>query len=552
MTMKYQHFTSVLLAIALLFAACNPWDEHTALGDKNLGKNMVDLIADQEELSTFAALLQQYGYDQTLADMSSCTVFAPVNAAWEGIDTNDSVLVKGILGSMITNLKIRSNDSTYTGKILAINGKAVSFDAAEKSFEGISIQTPDLAAANGMLHLMGAVSKRKDNVWEALDKLTQYKQVRYLLSMNTQVIDLDKSVPSGLDENGKITYDPIVMKDYNPLLEKYPLDNEKEVITYFIVEDAAYDAMTAKYAPCFRMEKQQTLAGDSVVWTFDAALTDSIAAFNLCGDYVLPFLLEEDSLQKSQLTNYDGIKIPFNNALVKEVIDCSNGYIYILSECNISLKNKIRPIRIEGENFNSCMNPFNLATRYKSWASAGYDVMLYGKSKFENFPTQQFTGTSSSASNLFNGTNYYIEYLANVNSVNYAIYYVAYDDYEGHDGLALEQKLFVSMPNRAKLSKKNATDSVANNYLGNARCFVGSSWAATPNPERVRLTQWDLDASAPTQFLVAEVKGQDAKVMTVPTMGEMTMWLCNTTRYSAENAGFMFLDYIELVPIVND
>jgi hypothetical protein len=35
-------------------------------------------------------------------------------------------------------------------------------------------------------------------------------------------------------------------------------------------------------------------------------------------------------------------------------------------------------------------------------------------------------------------------------------------------------------------------------------------------------------------------------------MGEITMWLCNTTRYNNENAGFMFLDYIELVPIVND
>lgn len=551
MTMKYQ-ISSILLALALLFSACNPWADHTALSDENMGKNMVDLIADQEDLSTFAALLQQYGYDQTLADMSSCTVFAPVNEAWQGIDTQDSALVKGILGTMITNLKIRSNDANYSGKVLAINGKAVGFDAEEQTFEGIQITQPDLAAANGLLHKVNAVAKRKDNVWEALENLTQYKQVKYLLSMNTQVIDLDKSVPSGLDENGKITYDPIVMKDYNAFLEKYPLENEKEVFTYIIIEDAAYTNMTAKYAPCFRQEVQQTFANDSVAWVFDAALTDSIAAFNLCGDYVLPFLMEEDSLSKSQLTNYDGIKIPFSQANVQQVIDCSNGYIYILSDCNISLKNKIRPIRIEGENYNGCMNPFNLAIRYKSWASGGYDVMLYGKSKFENFPTQQYTGTSNSANNLFNGTNYYIEYLAEVNSVDYAIYYVAHDDYDGHDGLALEQKLFISMPNRAKLNKKNATDSVANNYLGNARCFVGSSWAASPNPERVRLTQWDLDASAPTQYLVEEVNTPEAKVMTVPTMGELTMWLCNTTRYNNENAGFMFLDYIELVPIVND
>ncbi len=547
--MKYQHFYSLLLAVALLFAACNPWDEHTALSDKNMGKNMVDLISDQPDLSVFASLLRQYGYDKTLADMASCTVFAPENAAWEGIDKNDSATVCGILGTMITSLKIRSNDNAYSGQILAINGKAVDFDAKEGTFEGISIIALDLAASNGMLHKVKSVAKRKDNVWEALGKLAQYKQVQYLLSMNTQVIDLDKSVQAGLDENGKVVYDPLVMKAYNPFLEKYPLNEEKESYTYFIVEDAAYVQMLQKYVPCFRMESKLSPSGE---WAFDTALSDSISAFNLCGDYVLPLLVEDEQLNSTQFLNYDGIRIPFNNAFVKDVIDCSNGYVFVLSECNISLKEKIRPIRIEGENYNSCMNPFNLATRYQSWASGGYDVMLYGKSKFENFPTQQFTGSSSSANNLFNGTNYYIEYLANVNSVNYAVYYVAHDDYDGHDGLMLEQKLFMSMPNRAKLSKKNATDSVANNYLGNARCFVGRSWAASPNPTRVRLSQWDLDASAPTQYLVAQVNTPEAQIMTVPTMGEMTLWLCNTTRYNNENAGFMFLDYIELVPLVND
>ncbi len=546
--MRYK-FNALLLALtALMLASCQPWNEHSQLSDSNMGKNMAELVAAQEDLSVFSSLLAQYGYDKTLADLPACTVFAPVNAAWDGIDTQDETLVKSILGTMICPSKIRSNDANFSGKILAYNGKAVSFDAEEKSFDGTPMLQEDFAASNGMLHKVAVVSTPKDNLWEAFAKLEQYKQVRYLLSMNTQVIDLDKSVASGLDENGKITYDPVVMKDYNPFLEKYALNDEREVFSYFIIEDAAYDAMIQKYSPCFRTEKQVASS-----WVFDQAMSDSVAAFNLCGDYVLPILLEGDSLLSlSQFVNADGIKVPFNKANIKEVINCSNGYIYILNNCNISLKNKIQRVRIEGENYNGCMNSFYLATRYKSWASGGYDIMLYGKSKFENFPTQQFTGNSSSANNLFNGTNYYIEYLAQVNSVNYAINYVAYDDYEGHDGLALEQKLFISMPNRPRLSKKNATDSVSNNYLGRGRCFVGSTWAATPNPEVTRLKQWDLDTTATTQYLVKESAVADGGIMKVPTMGELTMWLVNTTRYNNENAGFMFLDYIELVPMVND
>ncbi len=546
--MRYK-FNALLLALtALMLAACQPWNEHSQLSDSNMGKNMAELVAAQEDLSIFSSLLAQYGYDKTLADLPACTVFAPVNASWDGIDTQNETLVKSILGTMICPSKIRSNDVNFSGKILAYNGKAVSFDAEEKSFDGTPMLQMDLAASNGMLHKVAVVSTPKDNLWEAFAKLEQYKQVRYLLSMNTQVIDLDKSVASGLDENGKITYDPVVMKDYNPFLEKYALNDEREVFSYFIIEDAAYDAMIQKYSPCFRTEKQVASS-----WVFDQAMSDSVAAFNLCGDYVLPILLEGDSLLSlSQFVNADGIKVPFNQANIKEVINCSNGYIYILNSCNISLKNKIQRVRIEGENYNGCMNSFYLATRYKSWASGGYDIMLYGKSKFENFPTQQFTGNSSSANNLFNGTNYYIEYLAQVNSVNYAINYVAYDDYEGHDGLALEQKLFISMPNRPRLSKKNATDSVSNNYLGRGRCFVGSTWAATPNPEVTRLKQWDLDTTATTQYLVKESAVADGGIMKVPTMGELTMWLVNTTRYNNENAGFMFLDYIELVPMVND
>lgn len=531
-----------LVLLLLLPVACNPWKDHTALSDPDLGKDVMAVIREQSNLSTFARLLAEYGYAERLSDLSACTVFAPHNEAWSGLNTKDSLLMDGILGSMIIGLKFRAADSLYTGKILSLNGKSMEFDAANQRFETAQILEADILAANAYIHIVDQAISRKNNIWEALQAFPSYRQAAFLLAHDTQVMDYEKSVQAGIDDNGQIIYNPAVYKDYNAFLEEYPLNDEEQLFTYILVEDVGYEKMKQKYSPYFE-QKNEALVFE---------VNDSLLQYELCGDYVLPTLLRGDDL-RAVLVNGRNVELSFDQQFLLDSIDCSNGMIYILSECNIPLRSKIKTVRIEGEDYtrHKVLTQSSLIKRYKTWASGNHDIMLAGKSLFEYFVTPVFTGSSSSASNLFNGTNFWLEYKLPVYSGEYAIYYVAHDDYGGHDGLLLEQKLFVSMPNEPALKQKEGAypNAIDNHYSSDTTCFVGQSWAASPNPERVRLYQWS-HQGGDTQYLKDKLVGSGTDRLRVSQVGELTLWLCNTTRYSAENAGFMFIDYIELVPII--
>jgi hypothetical protein len=165
-----------------------------------------------------------------------------------------------------------------------------------------------------------------------------------------------------------------------------------------------------------------------------------------------------------------------------------------------------------------------------------------------------------------NVANFYIEYKANVNSANYDIYYVAYDDiadhfdptYTRYGVYKIIQKLFISMPQNKALTRGaitsdagvTNTSGVMNNYLGNARCFVGEGKAGVM--QLTKLKQWDLEPANATQVVSSPVSPL-ADVMTVPKTGTLTMWLCNTARSNtASRQGLLFLDYILLVPRITE
>ena len=146
-----------------------------------------------------------------------------------------------------------------------------------------------------------------------------------------------------------------------------------------------------------------------------------------------------------------------------------------------------------------------------------------------------------------------------VNSAAYDVYYVSYDDIQDHFDHSyrnfgvyrVEQKLFASMPGAPVLRHGIVDNSrgVANNYLGETRCFVGQAMAGIH--ELSKLRQWTLETT--TQLLTAPITSPDAEVMNVPRTGTMTLWLTNTARSNAASRqGLLFLDYILLVPRINE
>jgi len=544
----------VMLALVLTSCQDSSWEKHVGqAGDENL----MELIDARPELSVFARMIRKTGYDQVVSSAGSYTVFAPGNTAWTGIDTTDITLLTQKIGTLIVHNSYFTDNSQLYVSVASVNGKNIFYDATTKTFNGATIVVADIAARNGVLQLTDKLVERKENIWDYMASVPASSQYQYVNGLNRRVMDMEKSVAVGVYPNGTTRYDT-AWKNINNFLLKYPLDNEDSVFTYVMIENTAFQALYTKYRPYF----SQPIP----------ARTDSAALYNVTGDFVFRGIV--DLTEADTLVNVNGVKVPLAGVQIQEVYSASNGRVYRVDKVNIPLKEKIKPIKIEGEQFSSAFDRNYVFTRYKRWASGERDIVLssgatQSDTLWRKVPVAPDTVAKrdSVASKTYfinsglvaNVANFYIEYKVPVNSTAYDVYYVAYDDiadhfdhsYRNFGVYRVEQKLFASMPGAPALKHGTAdnTRGVANNYLGETRCFVGQTMAGVH--ELTKLRQWTLDPI--TQVLSAPITAPDGEVMNVSRAGTMTLWLTNTARSNAASRqGLLFLDYILLVPRINE
>jgi uncharacterized surface protein with fasciclin (FAS1) repeats len=546
-------FILPLLAVSLLMTGCyeTMWEDHVEK-EKLLNSNLMEAIRMKPELSTFASLLKKTGYDLVLVQGNSYTVLAPTNTGWTDIDTTNVDQVRKLIGSLIVLKSYTTKDDQLYKSVKSISGKNIFYDTDTQTFNGAKIVAADINVSNGIIQIMDKVVERKNNIWEYLSENINYSQYTYINSLNTKVMDTEKSVAVGVEAStGKTKYDT-VWTNTNSFLKKYPLDNEDSIYTYVVVEQSGFDLLYNKYKNYFNLSTP--------------AKTDSITRFNVCQDFVFKGLV--DITKFDTLTNVDGVKVPFKNVLVSKSYNTSNGRVYVINESNIKLKEKIKPIYIEGENFTSTTDVNYVFTRYKRQARGERDVTLACRETQSDTLYRKLTGkrdsivskTYSIKSDFYkDAVNFYIEYKAKVNSANYDVYYVAYDDISDHFDYTYTsfgvykviQKLFMSLPGASPLKYgiTNNNRGVANNFLGDNICFVGQGLAG--RKELTKLKRYNLTAT--TQYVGTPITTAGSDILTIPNTGELTMWLCNTSRSNAANLqGLLFLDYIVLVPRINE
>lgn len=538
----------IVFVTGLIACSENEWDNHVKGTDEGSDTNLLVRIKSNPELSIFARALEKTGYSSLLEEASNFTVFAPQNSAWTGIDTTNVESLRKIVAYQISYGKSISTDAAIHNKLKMINTKYIRYNASAQTLEGAKIVSADHTAGNGVMHITDKTFELKDNVFEYItSKYENYKQVQYLEGMNTKVMDTEKSVQIGVDALGQLVYDTIWV-DVNPFLTKYPINSEDSLVTYILLEDDGFDYLKNKYIPYF---KQQ-----------DELLTEPLSKENVCQDMVISLNKAIDLTSVDTILNVDDVKVPINKSNIKSTYEASNGRVYVISKSNILLKEKIKPIKIEGEDYSSASSSSNLYVRFKRWASGERDIMLNcrfvqsdvihvtGSQGQDSTYTQSKTFFWDTNGALANTQNFHIAYKASVNSVDYEIRYVAYDDIDWHSSdpnhiFRFEQKLFISMPGQKELAYTTA-NGVANNYLGDLTSFVSQDTAGIYK-ERV-MKKWTLGSNT-TQYLSKQIESADSGIMTVPSSGKLTMWLCNTARTNATSAqGMLFLDYILLVP----
>ncbi|HEY0382492.1 MAG TPA: fasciclin domain-containing protein [Candidatus Elarobacter sp.] len=124
---------------------------------------VLDLAAQQKNLTTFVAAVHAAGLDDTLKAAGPLTVYAPTDEAFAKLPAADrDALMKNparlkalLLGHVVNDMiKMRDGDSTITsGSVPSVAGNQLVFgtDQDRATVGGAHVITPDLMANNGCI-----------------------------------------------------------------------------------------------------------------------------------------------------------------------------------------------------------------------------------------------------------------------------------------------------------------------------------------------------------------------------------------------------------------
>jgi uncharacterized surface protein with fasciclin (FAS1) repeats len=550
--MKYKSRYSVIL-IGMFFLSCQDrqWDDHGKITMAGIDANLLTVIQSHPDASVFSQALVATGYDHLLTEANNFTVFVPGNAAWQGVNPADVEALRKIVANHIIYGKKPTSESSLYEPLQAVGNKVIRYDRQTQSFNGAQIVSSNHFAGNGVFHITDQIVTWKQSIWEYISG-KDYLQVEYINTLNQKAIDIKKSIQVGVNSTGNPVYDTVWI-NVNHFLEAAPLDDESKELTYIILKDEGFQHLVDKYKPYFTLPTPSQ--------------TDSLTRFQVCGDFIFEGIV--DITQYDTLINLSGVKVPVKNIVVEDTYDASNGRVYIIDRSDILLREKIKPVFMEGEDFTQAASASYLFIQYKLWASGTRSIALMsgvqqtntldtigseGQDSTYNVSATFRWGDQNSGLNM---NNSWIEYKLQVHSADYEIHYLSYDDLSDHvfsdvnRNMRFQQKLYASLPGQPVLKKGgNSThaDAIINNYLGDTRCFAGRDTAGIYKERKMQ--QWSLllSATAP-QLLDQPVTDPGAEILSVPQTGALTLWLCNTTgSTSSFFQGWLFLDYLKLVP----
>jgi uncharacterized surface protein with fasciclin (FAS1) repeats len=127
--------------------------------------SVADTIAAQPQLSTLNGLVAKAGLTDTLKGSGPYTVFAPTNAAFAKVPAKtmddlakDPAKLKAVLNYHLIPGKLMAAD-IKNGDSKTVNGATVALSKAGEfvTVEDALVQTADISATNGVVHVVDAV-----------------------------------------------------------------------------------------------------------------------------------------------------------------------------------------------------------------------------------------------------------------------------------------------------------------------------------------------------------------------------------------------------------
>lgn len=370
---NYRRLFASVLTLAII-SCSNPWDDRENNGDANLTVNLTEAITNTSDVSQFAALLKETGYDKVLAASKTYTVFVPTDAAMAEVDAailNDEEALKQFVANHIA-LTAYSSIRTADVRIKMLSNKYLDFQGAS-TIGGVTITTPDHYAKNGIYHIIDQALTPKLNIWEYVNSQAgKSAMADYLLSLKAFSIyasDWDGKALS--EERGAGYQSDSLTNSY--LKNVYNLNNEKNNYTLFLMKDAGYATEVNKMKP-YTIKVSNDVTKDS---------TAIYANYYTVKDLAFAKKYKKADIPATLVSRF-GVEVPIDQTKIVDEIHLSNGIVYIMDQVNVPLEKRLLTKKIEGEDlygyFNFTRSALSLRDRI---GPLGYfkDVMVQNPGK---------------------------------------------------------------------------------------------------------------------------------------------------------------------------
>lgn len=402
-----------LLGVAVLLGATACTDDHfdiktnTTSGANTLWQN----IQSTADLSEVASILQRakvmksetdrgqkQSYAELLDQSQEFTAWLPKNGSFDAqsyldrLDQADSLAATHVLADSLSALRInyevgtqfvrnhvaRFNYSSITSsqQIRMLNGKLLTYDVANNTFNDVAISGSSILSSNGTLHILNGISPFAYNIYDFLSYDSRMtKLFEAIDAFNVYEFSASSSTEGTMNNDGEMEYVDSIYVRSNELLSNASLggiSNEDSVFVAVFPSDACYDAAKEKLAKYFEYASSYNYEWSTESHDFnyksakaykpnvdsltnakvlDAILTYSTAsASNISWnnmnnkEALLTRAVTADSLlllsgNYLYNTNVGGVNPYFGVTTVQEGIDnaqkASNGYVYAVDDYDL-------------------------------------------------------------------------------------------------------------------------------------------------------------------------------------------------------------------------
>ena len=250
-----------MLAAGMLTAAsCSDFKDYNEAptdalpeGNQTLWQN----IQQNADLSEFAQLIKQTGFDAELDNTKSFTVWAPKNGSFSPSDyqglSNEDLLQQFVKNHIAEYSHAASG--TDSMRIHTLNEKSYDFKGAGNSytFDGLTVSQPNQPANNGLMHIMDGAAPFRHNLYEYLKVAPGIDSLRnHFMRYELTYLDEANSV-KGPMVDGVQTYIDSVMVTSNSLVNSLRgrIANEDSSYTFIMPNDDAFMKMYEKVKPYY-------------------------------------------------------------------------------------------------------------------------------------------------------------------------------------------------------------------------------------------------------------------------------------------------------------